>query len=63
MDCAICYHKMRWYHKKTLHCGHQFHRKCINKWLEKKNKCPFCRRIVKQSFIVYSPKRKIYKNY
>lgn len=62
MECAICYYKIKWYNKKTLYCGHQFHRKCINKWLEKQNKCPFCRKIVKQSF-VYSPKRKIYKNY
>ena len=32
----------------TLKCGHQFHKECISKWLEKKNKCPLCRQIVNE---------------
>ncbi|XP_055802246.1 E3 ubiquitin ligase BIG BROTHER-related-like [Solanum dulcamara] len=27
----------------TLQCGHEFHTECINKWLQRKKACPFCR--------------------
>ncbi|OIS98596.1 putative e3 ubiquitin-protein ligase hip1 [Nicotiana attenuata] len=26
-----------------LQCGHEFHVGCVNKWLQQKNACPFCR--------------------
>lgn len=44
--CAICYDPM----KKTqaikgcFQCKHQFHKKCLDKWLQIKNQCPSCRR-------------------
>ena len=29
---------------RTLHCGHSFHKKCIDKWLrEGSQECPICR--------------------
>ena len=28
---------------KQLNCGHIFHGDCIDKWLEKEKKCPFCK--------------------
>ena len=28
---------------KQLYCGHIFHGDCIDKWLEKEKKCPFCK--------------------
>ena len=27
----------------TMSCGHQFHKKCIEKWLKKNSNCPICR--------------------
>ncbi|KAH0748826.1 hypothetical protein KY290_028058 [Solanum tuberosum] len=42
--CAIC---LLEYKDKdnigTLQCGHEFHAECINKWLQRKKSCPFCR--------------------
>ena len=28
---------------RPLHCGHTFHRKCIDSWLRLQSKCPVCR--------------------
>lgn len=43
-ECAICQETM--YNKcvKFLECEHHFHLKCINKWLNKSNSCPMCRK-------------------
>lgn len=27
----------------TTECGHTFHRKCMNRWMEKNDTCPMCR--------------------
>ena len=27
----------------TLHCGHQYHYKCIRDWIRTKQNCPLCR--------------------
>lgn len=47
-ECIICFcdNVTRW---KYLNCGHKFHKKCINKWLSKNEKCPLCRRICKKT--------------
>lgn len=40
--CPICFDSI--IQTKTLNCGHQFHRQCINKWLEVGVKiCPCCK--------------------
>ena len=47
-DCSICLesYKENTY-KRMLHCNHNFHKKCIDKWLKKCSEdnihCPICR--------------------
>lgn len=45
--CAICLEDL-WTNKqlKLPHCSHQFHFRCISKWLQSRNSCPLCREIV-----------------
>jgi hypothetical protein len=44
LDCIICMEKFEENEQvKQLHCGHIFHGDCIDKWLEKEKKCPFCK--------------------
>ena len=43
-DCPICLEpfKLR-QHAKQLPCQHMFHKKCIDKWLNRSHLCPCCR--------------------
>jgi len=44
LDCIICMEKFEEGEQvKQLNCGHIFHGDCIDKWLEKEKKCPFCK--------------------
>jgi hypothetical protein len=44
LDCIICMEKFEENEKvKQLLCGHIFHGDCIDKWLSKEKKCPFCK--------------------
>ena len=44
LDCIICMEKFEENEKvKQLKCGHIFHGDCIDQWLEKEKKCPFCK--------------------
>ncbi len=43
-DCVICLNLLELSQiVKKLSCNHEFHSKCINKWLEKNSTCPICR--------------------
>lgn len=42
--CSICYGKMYIRNKTKLNCGHTFHRKCINKVINRV--CPLCRNTI-----------------
>jgi hypothetical protein len=48
VQCTICLECLN-NQLKTLPCKHQFHTRCINKWLREKNTCPMCRRVIGQS--------------
>jgi len=43
--CSICLTDIT-LNKKELGCKHNFHKQCIDKWLEKKSNCPICRKEV-----------------
>jgi hypothetical protein len=45
LECAICLRKIsiNKNYKLLPECGHKFHIKCINNWLDKNNTCPCCR--------------------
>lgn len=31
---------------KKLPCGHIYHKDCLNQWMQTKNKCPFCDKLI-----------------
>ncbi|KTF73393.1 hypothetical protein cypCar_00028324 [Cyprinus carpio] len=43
--CLICHEELRNGRGgiRELHCGHHFHKECIEKWLWQKQSCPSCR--------------------
>ena len=43
-DCAICM-ESRDGPRKHCQCGHSFHKRCIDKWLQRHDTCPLCRNI------------------
>jgi len=47
-ECSICYENMcnSNGNVKTLECGHQFHRECINEWFTHRKNCPICRQLI-----------------
>lgn len=53
-DCPICFDVINKCDNSKLHCGHCFHKKCLNKWFEnQKNTCPICRVIIPGISIVH----------
>lgn len=49
-ECAICFENILEdadaieLTRKCCHCGHAFHKKCLDQWLEKNDTCPSCRK-------------------
>ena len=41
-NCPICIEKMEG-DKVQLPCGHQFHKNCIDQWMQSNETCPYCR--------------------
>ena len=47
-DCPICYCSMKDTKVYETCCNHHFHKHCLNKWLEKNDNCPICRKQLKE---------------
>ena len=45
-ECSICLNKIGKKKLFTTECNHKYHWKCINKWLDITNTCPYCRKII-----------------
>merc|ERR1712190_264137 len=44
VECGICISRFRDNQTVTrLSCDHQFHKNCLETWLEQKGQCPMCR--------------------
>lgn len=45
-ECCICLSEVAPRFSKTLECGHEFHKRCIRKWLSRGSlTCPMCRTV------------------
>jgi hypothetical protein len=47
-DCPICYEPINKKDSKITACKHEFHKTCLEKWLETKHTCPICRYALKE---------------
>ena len=47
--CLICQEDINFCHEEmsVLNCGHLFHKKCLQKWLDTNSTCPECKSAVK----------------
>ena len=45
-DCPICLQDDDTVAWKETPCGHRFHGRCVERWLQAKGSCPMCRRQV-----------------
>ena len=42
--CCICHEPIKFKSYQIKSCGHRnFHKSCLNKWIQKSNECPMCR--------------------
>ncbi|XP_035232732.1 protein TRC8 homolog isoform X2 [Stegodyphus dumicola] len=44
--CAICYDDLRKVVSHITRCNHFFHGYCLRKWLDERNICPICHRVI-----------------
>ena len=43
-QCIICLEEYKvGLYKRKLMCGHIFHKKCVDRWFKKDERCPICR--------------------
>lgn len=58
--CVICLEPIRPNILYKLKCSHQFHKKCILKWIKKSNTCPICRKKITVKKYKYTNLKKVY---
>ena len=49
-ECPICFESNNDFNITTTNCGHRFHTKCIDIWLEENYDCPMCRQLICTKF-------------
>ena len=49
-ECPICFENANESNITTTNCGHRFHTKCIDTWLEENYDCPMCRKLICNKF-------------
>ena len=60
MECSICLDNIEDLSDLIkLQCSHCFHSNCINQWLSRSNSCPYCRKIIKDTYQIYFSKYKV----
>lgn len=47
LSCSICMDSNTDINFVITSCGHNFHKECVEQWLNVKNNCPNCRQIIK----------------
>ena len=46
-ECSICLDAIE-QNRRELKCTHNYHTECIEKWLERSNRCPLCMRDIRE---------------
>lgn len=46
LECSVCLDTISSADIKRTTCNHCFHRKCLDKWLENHETCPYCRKTI-----------------
>jgi hypothetical protein len=49
VECSICFEANSRDASVTKRCNHSFHKTCLEPWLKKSNRCPYCRRLIAKS--------------
>ena len=54
ISCSICHENINFHDEEVsvLRCGHLFHQRCLQQWLDKSMSCPQCRSKVKEKNVV-----------
>jgi len=45
-SCSICCEEISTAESETLSCGHRFHKRCIQQWVNNSDTCPLCRAVI-----------------
>ena len=45
-SCSICCEEISTAESETLSCGHRFHKRCIEQWVNNSDTCPLCRAVI-----------------
>ena len=56
-DCPICYEKMTSSNMIKTSCKHEFHRSCLERWMEENPSCPMCRTDIRPTTGQLRPRR------